>query len=310
MPVNGAFHLAIDQQDRIWITSAIGDAVTRFRASPPSKEVFPTGSHSGKGLAIDSQGNAWITNTLGTGLDLRTKAKLLELKLTNKNCLEAGSGSNIALPPNIKAPQYARGELRKGDALTQIKAARGPNHMIQVRRLKRKRSSGEVRMYRNILIATDGSELAEKAVDHGVAMAEAINAKVTVVTVSEPFRVLAVESHIVSDTRETYERHVAARATECLAAAKQAASIAGVTCETVQVECPHPYQGIIDTATQKGCDLIVMASHGGRGISAVVLGSETVKVMTHSAIPVLVVRPSSRGASLGQEKPSTRAAAA
>jgi nucleotide-binding universal stress UspA family protein len=77
----------------------------------------------------------------------------------------------------------------------------------------------------------------------------------------------------------------------------------------VHVEYPHPYQGIIDTATQKGCDLIVMASHGRRGISAIVLGSETVKVLTHSAIPVLVVRPSSPAASLGQEKPSAAAAA-
>ena len=81
-----------------------------------------------------------------------------------------------------------------------------------------------------------------------------------------------------------------------LGAAKTAASAVGVTCDTVHVESPHPYPGIIDTATQKGCDLIVMASHGRRGISAVVLGSETVKVLTHSAIPVLVVRPSSPAA--------------
>jgi streptogramin lyase len=68
--LNGAFHLAIDQQDRIWITNAIGDTVTRFPASEPSKvEVLPTGGHSGKGMAIDSRGNAWITNTLGTGLE-------------------------------------------------------------------------------------------------------------------------------------------------------------------------------------------------------------------------------------------------
>jgi streptogramin lyase len=81
--LSGPFHLAIDQQDRIWITNAIGDTVTRFPASDPSKvEVFPTGGHSGKGMAIDSQGNAWITNTLGTGLDVRMKLKLLELKLT------------------------------------------------------------------------------------------------------------------------------------------------------------------------------------------------------------------------------------
>jgi streptogramin lyase len=83
--LNGAFHLAIDQQDRIWITSALCDTVARFPASDPSKvEVFPTGGHSGKGIAIDSQGNAWITNTMGTGLDVKVKAKLIELKLTGQ----------------------------------------------------------------------------------------------------------------------------------------------------------------------------------------------------------------------------------
>ena len=83
--LSGPFHLAIDQQDRIWITNAIGDTVTRFPASDPSKvEVLPTGGHSGKGMAIDSLGNAWITNTAGIGLDLRMKLKLLELKLTGQ----------------------------------------------------------------------------------------------------------------------------------------------------------------------------------------------------------------------------------
>lgn len=83
--LTGPFHLAIDQQDRIWITNAIGDTVTRFPASDPSKiEVFPTGGHSGKGMAIDSRGNAWITNTLGTGLDVAVKLRLLELKLSGR----------------------------------------------------------------------------------------------------------------------------------------------------------------------------------------------------------------------------------
>ena len=83
--LNGPFHLAIDQQDRIWITNAVGDTVTRFPASDPSKvEVFPTGGHSGKGMAIDSQGNAWIANTLGEGLDLKIKLEMLEMKLTGK----------------------------------------------------------------------------------------------------------------------------------------------------------------------------------------------------------------------------------
>ena len=83
--LTGPFHLAIDQQDRIWITNAIGDTVTRFPASDPTKvEIFPTGGHSGKGMAIDSKGNAWITNTLGDGLDLMTKLKLLWLKVDEK----------------------------------------------------------------------------------------------------------------------------------------------------------------------------------------------------------------------------------
>jgi hypothetical protein len=83
--LSGPFHLAIDQQDRIWITNAIGDTVTRFPASDPSKvEVLPAGGHSGKGTAIDSKGNAWVTNTLGSGLTLETKLKLLELKLTGR----------------------------------------------------------------------------------------------------------------------------------------------------------------------------------------------------------------------------------
>jgi hypothetical protein len=81
--LSGPFHLAIDQQDRIWITSAIGHIVTRFPASDPSKvEVFETGGASGKGMAIDSKGNAWITNTLGSGMSIIEKLKLLDLKLT------------------------------------------------------------------------------------------------------------------------------------------------------------------------------------------------------------------------------------
>ena len=81
--LSGPFGLAIDQQDRIWITNAIGDTVTRFPANDPTKvEIFPTGGGSGKGMAIDSKGNAWITNTIGSGLTLETKLRLLELKLT------------------------------------------------------------------------------------------------------------------------------------------------------------------------------------------------------------------------------------
>jgi hypothetical protein len=83
--LKGPFHLAIDQKDRIWVTNAISDTVTRFPASDPTQmEVLPSGGHSGKGMAIDSRGNAWIANTIGKGLDAQTKAKLLELKVTGK----------------------------------------------------------------------------------------------------------------------------------------------------------------------------------------------------------------------------------
>jgi nucleotide-binding universal stress UspA family protein len=145
-------------------------------------------------------------------------------------------------------------------------------------------------MYKNILIATDGSELAGKAVLHGVALAKAIAAKVTVVTVMKPFRVFTLEMNMVEDTSAEYKKRVQEQTDKTLKAAADQAKAAGVACETVHVENEHPYQAIIDTAKTKGCDLLVMASHGRRGISALVLGSETVKVLTHSKIPVLVHR--------------------
>jgi hypothetical protein len=100
--LSGPFHLAIDQQDRIWITNAIGDTVTRFPASDPTKvEVLPTGGHSGKGMAIDSQGNAWITNTFGPGMTLETKLRLLELKLTGASL---GAIDQVALKDLLDHP--------------------------------------------------------------------------------------------------------------------------------------------------------------------------------------------------------------
>jgi nucleotide-binding universal stress UspA family protein len=150
-------------------------------------------------------------------------------------------------------------------------------------------------MYRHILIPTDGSELSQKAVEHGIDMGKSTNAKVTVLTVSPPFHALSVEPGTVTYTRAEYETHCAAVAAKYLKSARDAASAAGVRVDTVHVEHSHPYQAIIDVAAQRGCDLIVMASHGRRGISAVVLGSETVKVLTHSSVPMLVVarrRPS------------------
>ena len=140
-------------------------------------------------------------------------------------------------------------------------------------------------MYTHILIPTDGSELAGKAVQHGVALAKRIGAKVTVLTVLPP--------DMITTDREMTEIRKARmqkRAEEIVGAVAMQMQAAGLACETIQVEHEHPYQAIINAADSKGCDLIVMASHGRRGISAIVLGSETVKVLTHCKIPVLVYR--------------------
>ena len=148
----------------------------------------------------------------------------------------------------------------------------------------------EKAMYTSILIPTDGSELAGKAVQHGIALAKQISAKVTALTVLPPFHTLTTDARMIEDTPAQYKARMHKQAEKTLNAAVGCAKSAGVACETIQVEHEHPYQAIIDTATSKGCDLIVMASHGRHGVSAIVLGSETVKVLTHCKIPVLVYR--------------------
>jgi nucleotide-binding universal stress UspA family protein len=145
-------------------------------------------------------------------------------------------------------------------------------------------------MYTNILIATDGSELAGEAVQHGIALAMRIGSKVTVLTALPPFHVFTTDTQMIEDTPGQYQARMQQRAQKILGAVAHLAQAAGVACETVHVVHEHPYRAIIDTAASKGCDLIVMASHGRHGIAAIVLGSETVKVLTHSKIPVLVHR--------------------
>jgi nucleotide-binding universal stress UspA family protein len=145
-------------------------------------------------------------------------------------------------------------------------------------------------MYKNILLPTDGSPLSGSAVRHGIALAKSLGARITGLTVSVPFQVFTFDTQMVESTAMEYSRAVQERTKKTLESVAAAAKAAGVVCETVSVEHEHPYQAIIDTASAKGCDLVVMASHGRRGVAAVVLGSETVKVLTHSKIPVLVYR--------------------
>jgi nucleotide-binding universal stress UspA family protein len=145
-------------------------------------------------------------------------------------------------------------------------------------------------VYKHILIPTDGSQLSDEAIRHGIEFAKETGAKVSFLTVTEPFHTISVRLAQVEDTPGEYQRHVAERAARRLAAGAVIAREAGVSYDEISVEDHHPYRAIIQTAEANGCDLIVMASHGRRGISAMVLGSQTVSVLTHSSIPVLVYR--------------------
>lgn len=145
-------------------------------------------------------------------------------------------------------------------------------------------------MYKHILVATDGSEHAEKAFSHAVDLARVLGAKLTAVTVTAPLEMTAIEGVVITPPADDFDAWQKKQATEALTKATKAAAAAKVTAETRHLVHRQAYQGIIEAARSEGCDLIVMASHGRRGVSALLLGSETQKVLTHSTIPVLVVR--------------------
>ena len=146
-------------------------------------------------------------------------------------------------------------------------------------------------MYHHVLIPTDGSELSNRAIAPGVALAKVHGARITALHVTAPF-VVSVLAPIAAaaDAAEQHRRRSRTIALGCLEVIANAAKAAGVPCDTVHAVDIRAYQAIIDTATSKGCDLIAMASHGRGGVSSIVLGSETLKVLTHSKIPVLVLR--------------------
>jgi nucleotide-binding universal stress UspA family protein len=143
-------------------------------------------------------------------------------------------------------------------------------------------------MYRNILIATDGSPLAADAAREGIALAKSLGSKVTAIMVTEPFYWQDINTP--PDAQPAYVQAARKAAKTALAALADAAKSADVPCETIHVEKGPPYLSIIETAQARSCDLIVMGSHGRSGIEALFLGSHTLKVLTHSKIPVLVCR--------------------
>jgi nucleotide-binding universal stress UspA family protein len=145
-------------------------------------------------------------------------------------------------------------------------------------------------MYKCILLPTDGTELCERAIRHGIALAKFVQAKVVGVTVTQPLHSALPRSLIPKNLAGIIHSETVKAADEKLAVVERLAREAGVQAETLRLSNDHPWEAIVQAAKDKQCDLIVMASHGRRGMSAVVLGSETQKVLTHYTVPVLVVR--------------------
>jgi nucleotide-binding universal stress UspA family protein len=145
-------------------------------------------------------------------------------------------------------------------------------------------------MYTHILIATDGSELAERAVSTGLGLAKVLKARATAVMVSEPWPAVVTGEMAIGFPNEEYEKGAADAAAKVLAGVSQAAKAQGMECATVHVKDQFPAEGIIECAKQQACDLIVMASHGRRGLSRLLLGSQTTRVLTLGTLPVLVCR--------------------
>ena len=145
-------------------------------------------------------------------------------------------------------------------------------------------------MYKHVLIATDGSDLAGKALTQGLALAKALSARVTIVTVVEPWPAMTIGEAAIAFPYEEYEQAAMANAEDILSKAGEVAGKSGVSCETVPVKGSYPAEGILETAKSRDCDLIVMASHGRRGLTRLVLGSQANDVVTHSTLPVLICR--------------------
>jgi nucleotide-binding universal stress UspA family protein len=158
-------------------------------------------------------------------------------------------------------------------------------------------------VYRNILVPTDASPLSAKAVEQAVSLAKSVGARITVLHVvpplaelpaaemTEAYDSLVGEGYILpSSIGAAVQERLAARSKATLEAACAKAAASGVACESIVATSSSPHEAIINQAEASGCDLILMASHGRKGVQAIVLGSETTKVLVHSKLPVLVVR--------------------
>lgn len=145
-------------------------------------------------------------------------------------------------------------------------------------------------MFQHILVSTDGSEVAEKGVEQGLALAKAFGARATIITVSESILPYAGVGEVSAEVYQDYALIQKEAADRTLASARAAAERLGVEAETVWQENVSPAEGIVTTAEERGCDLIAMASHGRRGLRRLILGSVAAEVLARSPVPVLVAR--------------------
>lgn len=147
-------------------------------------------------------------------------------------------------------------------------------------------------MYKQILVATDGSKLSTKAVTHAIALAQALGANLTAFYASPDYPLPAYADGVVYEpvSKKEYASLAAKEAQKVLDAVADKARAAGLECTTAHTIASSPWEAILAAAKKSKADAIVMASHGRRGVSALLLGSETQKVLTHSKLPVIVVR--------------------
>lgn len=147
-------------------------------------------------------------------------------------------------------------------------------------------------MFKHILVPTDGSELSQETVRRAVSFAKEAGAKITAFYAKPEFPVTYYGEGVLIDTTspEKFAELAESQAQEILGFVENLCKEVGVECSTLSLTSDIPYEAIIDAATQSGCDLIFMSSHGRRGLTSLLLGSETHKVLTHSTIPVLVYR--------------------
>ncbi|MBC7481030.1 MAG: universal stress protein [Rhizobacter sp.] len=144
-------------------------------------------------------------------------------------------------------------------------------------------------MFKRILVPTDGSDITGKAIATAIELSRSVGAQLFTISVKEPFPYSAISEMQPTPPQEFFDAQERI-ATKRVQAVVELAKASAVACQAHTVEALHPWEAIIDHATSMECDLLVMASHGRRGVSALLLGSETQKVLTHSKVPVLVVR--------------------